>query len=60
MPRKVIVCKGKTMKRCAVAKVSCKTVMGTQRKYCRRSTKKSIAKYYAKKAKPSGMHFFKL
>lgn len=49
MPRKVVVCKGKTMKRCKKAKVSCKTVMGTQRKYCRRSTKKSIAKYYANK-----------
>lgn len=49
MPRKVVVCKGKTMKRCKKAKVSCKTVMGTQRKYCRRSTKKSITKYYANK-----------
>lgn len=47
MPRKVVVCKGKTLKRCKRAKVSCKTVMGASRKYCRRNTKKAIAKYRA-------------
>lgn len=47
MPRKVVVCKGKTLKRCKRAKVSCKTVMGASRKYCRRNTRKAIAKYRA-------------
>ena len=49
MPRKVVVCRRKSMKKCKRAFVSCKQVSGKTRKYCRRSTKKSIAKYYAKK-----------
>lgn len=60
MPRKVIICKGKSMKKCKRAYVSCKSINGTKRHYCRRTTKKSIAKYYSKKAKPSGMNFLKL
>ena len=52
MPRPAVVCRKKTLKRCKRAYVSCKTVMGTKRKYCRRNTKKAIAKYYKdKKAK---------
>ena len=52
MPRPAVVCRKKTLKRCKRAYVSCKTVMGTKRKYCRRNTKKAIAKYYTdKKAK---------
>lgn len=49
MPRKVVVCRRKSMKKCKRAFVSCKQVLGKTRKYCRRSTKKSIAEYYAKK-----------
>ncbi len=49
MPRKVVICKGKSTKKCKRAYVSCKVVKGTKRQYCRRSTQKSIAKYYAKK-----------
>jgi len=52
MPRPAVVCRKKTLKRCKRAYVSCKTIMGTKRKYCRRNTKKAIAKYYKdKKAK---------
>ena len=49
MPKPVVICKKKSLKRCKRAYVSCKTVMGASRKYCRRSTKKSIAKYYGRK-----------
>lgn len=49
MPKPVVICKKKSLKRCKRAYVSCKTVMGASRKYCRRSTKKSIAKYYTNK-----------
>ena len=47
MPRPAVICRKKSVKRCKRAFVSCKTVNGTKRKYCRRNTKKSIAKYYA-------------
>lgn len=49
MPRKVVLCRHKSVKKCKRAFVSCKYVSGKTRKYCRRSTKKSIAKYYADK-----------
>lgn len=49
MPRKVVVCRHKSVKKCKRASVSCKYVSGKTRKYCRRSTKKSIANYYAAK-----------
>jgi hypothetical protein len=38
---KAVICKKKSLKRCKRAHVSCK--------YCRRSTKKSIGKYYGRK-----------
>ena len=47
--KKVVVCRRKSVKKCKRAFVSCKQVFGKTRKYCRRSTKKSIAKYYADK-----------
>ena len=50
MPNKVVICRKKSVKRCKRAFVSCKHVAGTSRKYCRRNTKKNIAKYYAKKS----------
>ena len=52
---KAVICKKKSLKRCKRAYVSCKTVMGASRKYCRRSTKKSIAKYYAN-IRPKGKY----
>ena len=49
MPRKVVICKKKSLKKCKRAFVSCKQVSGATRKYCRKNTKKSIAKYYSLK-----------
>lgn len=55
MPKPVVICRKKSLKRCKRAYVSCKTVIGASRKYCRRSTKKSIAKYYAN-IRPKGKY----
>ena len=51
MPKKIVICSHKSEKKCARAYVSCKKVNGKNRKYCRRTTQKSIAKYYANKRK---------
>jgi hypothetical protein len=44
MPRKVVVCRHKSVKKCKRASVSCKYVSGKTRKYCRRTRNSSLRK----------------